>query len=404
MKSFMLICLVLIVLSSVVYAGYTLSTSGRHLDFVTLVFSGGELGYLEPCGCSEGQLGGIARRDSFIQHLRKNENIVLPIANGNFIKDNSSQSELKADVGFLALADMGYIAYNVGERDLLLGTSQLTTFSEQNRIPLISTNLYQGTSPVFMPYHLHTVRLPDNAVRIAIVGLISPTYAVYAENTGLLIREPNTILKTLMPELTQNTDVIVCLFHGTEGEASKIQTDFPMLDVVIISNDKTEALSSLVHPDRQIVNTNTKGTSIYSVKIHLDIHGHSIVKDPQQHPLNEQIPDSQRMTDLLALYQQMVAGENLTETVPQKQEKTDRPFVGSATCKTCHIAAWTSWKATKHSHAYHTLEVAGHETDPDCLTCHTVGFGFSRGFLSVEKHPITLMWVVKAATVLAAGI
>ena len=41
----------------------------------------------------------------------------------------------------------------------------------------------------------------------------------------------------------------------------------------------------------------------------------------------------------------------------------------------------------RHAHAYHTLEVAGHETDPECLTCHTVGFGVTSGFISVEKTP-----------------
>ncbi|MDE0686389.1 MAG: multiheme c-type cytochrome [Candidatus Poribacteria bacterium] len=354
---------------------------------MTLVFSGGELGYLEPCGCSEGQLGGIARRDNFLQHLRENENIVLSIANGNFIEDASPQSELKAEIGFLALTDMEYIAYNVGERDLQLGTAQLTALSEQNLLPLISANLYQGTSPAFTPYLLHTVQLPDDVVKIAIVGLISPSYIVYAENTDLLIREPNAILTTLMPELTENANVIVCLFNGTEVEASKLHNNFPTLDIVVVSNDNTEMVPPSTLHDRQFVNTRTKGKSICSVRIYFDINGHPIIEDPQQHLLNEQIPDSQRMIKLLTLYQQMVTDANLAASMPQKPEKIIARFVGNATCKTCHLNEWTSWKVTKHAHAYHTLEVAGHETDPDCLTCHTVGFGFSSGFLSIEETP-----------------
>ena len=240
---------------------------------------------------------------------------------------------------------------------------------------------------MFTQYFFHTVQLPKGVIQIAIVGFISPSYAIYAENAGVRIQEPNTVLKALIPELTENADVIVCLFNGTEIEASKIQDDFPMLDVVVISNDETAPLPALVHPDRHIVNTSTKGKSICSVKIYFDINGHPIVEDSQQHLLNEDIPDSQRMVELLALYQQMIADENLTESVSREHQETASQFVGSATCKTCHIEEWTSWKATKHSHAYHTLEVAGHETDPDCLTCHTVGFGFSSGFLSVEETP-----------------
>ena len=383
----MFICSVLIGLGGIVYACYAMSRPGKYSDTVTLVFSGGELGYIEPCGCAEGQLGGIARRDSLLQQLRANENVILPIANGNLIQDASLQSEIKADIGFFALADMGYVAYNVGERDIQLGTSHLTALSEQNRLPLISANLYQGTSPAFTSYLLHTVQLPDDAVKIAIVGLISPSYALYAENTDLRILEPTTILNTLMPELTENADVIVCLFNGTSIEASKLRNDFPMLGVTVVSNDNTEAVPLSPLPDRQRVNTGTKGKSICSVKVHWDITGRPVIKASQRHRLDEQIPDSQRMIALLALYQQMITDENPEASVPRIQQETGPQFVGTAICKTCHITEWTSWKATKHAHAYHTLEVAGHEADPDCLTCHTVGFGFSTGFLSVKETP-----------------
>ena len=83
--------------------------------------SGGELGYLKPCGCSEGQVGGISRRDSLLTRFRKQGVSVIPIATGNLILDASRQSEIKADIGFFALMDMGYIAYNVGQHDLQLG-------------------------------------------------------------------------------------------------------------------------------------------------------------------------------------------------------------------------------------------------------------------------------------------
>ena len=83
----------------------------------------------------------------------------------------------------------------------------------------------------------------------------------------------------------------------------------------------------------------------------------------------------------------MLRTENLTGPTPQKHEETGAHFIGNTACKTCHIDEGSSWKATKHAHAYHTLEVAGHETDPDCLTCHTVGFGFSSGFRSVSETP-----------------
>ena len=178
----------------------------------------------------------------------------------------------------------------------------------------------------------------------------------------------------------------MCLFSGTTSEAAALRKSFPMLDVIVVSNEKTGATRSslLVHP---LVDTDVKGKCIYSMKIHKGIAGKLVVEKAQRHLLDGKIPDSTRITQLLELYQEMVEAENVAELTPREQQNTGPQFVGTAACKTCHINEWESWKKTKHAHAYHTLEVAGHETDPECLTCHTVGFGVSSGFISVGKTP-----------------
>ena len=68
---------------------------------------------------------------------------------------------------------MGYIAYNVGQHDLQLGITYLTSLSEQNKLPMLSANLYRGASRVFVPYILHTVGLSEGEITIAVIGLIS---------------------------------------------------------------------------------------------------------------------------------------------------------------------------------------------------------------------------------------
>ncbi|RKU27443.1 hypothetical protein C6497_11900 [Candidatus Poribacteria bacterium] len=307
--------------------------------------------------------------------------------------DASRQSEIKADIGFFALADMGYIAYNIGQHDLQFGIAHLTSLSQQNNLPLLSANLHRGTSPVFQPYIMHTVdspegiiNSPEGIIKIAIIGLISPNHAIYAQNLDLKIVDPKDVLKPIMSKLIMDADVIVCLFNGTSAEATTLKSNFPMLDVVVISNEKTDNITQSPHP-HTLVNTGVKGKAVYAVKIIRDTTGKLIVKKPIRYLLHERIHDSPRMTQLLELYQEMIVAEDLVESPPQKQQKTTPQFVGTTTCKTCHIGEWKSWKETKHAHAYHTLEVAGHETDPECLTCHTVGFGASSGFISVEKTP-----------------
>ena len=93
----------------------------KFLPDFTLVVSGQELGYLSPCGCAEGQIGGFPRRDSALRQLARGGKNLLRLANGNLISDAGRQSELKAEIAFTALKKMEYVAFNVGPRDLLLG-------------------------------------------------------------------------------------------------------------------------------------------------------------------------------------------------------------------------------------------------------------------------------------------
>ena len=98
---FVVLILALIGYFSLLALGSTLmrpATTESPPDF-TLVVSGQELGYFEPCGCAEGQIGGFPRRDSMLLQLASGRKNLLRIANGNLISDAGRQSELKAEIG-----------------------------------------------------------------------------------------------------------------------------------------------------------------------------------------------------------------------------------------------------------------------------------------------------------------
>lgn len=358
-------------------------------DF-TLVVSGQELGYLEPCGCAEGQIGGFPRRDSVLLQLANGGKNLLRIANGNLISDAGRQSELKAEIGFTALKEMGYAAFNIGPRDLLLGIEQLNYFSNTSEIPFLSANLFQDEARVFQPFALHTVHLKNLQRQVAIVGIISQQFEIYAENASadLILKAPENVLKEFIPQLSSECEFIVLLAHAGIDEATALAKAFPQIDVIIVGDEQSEALREPISVgDTVLLNPGTKGKALGM----LDIQWDKGEKNADSHfellTLSERIPDSPRMTDLLFMYQQMLAAENLSEEVKLELPSTGGMYAGNASCKTCHPSEYASWKKTKHSHAYHTLVEKGHETDPDCLTCHTVGFGFQTGFISEPQTP-----------------
>ncbi len=77
-------------------------------------------------------------------------------------------------------------------------------------------------------------------------------------------------------------------------------------------------------------------------------------------------------------------------------------YVGSKKCKMCHLKEWKSWSQTKMALAFDHLKpgerseakkAAGldpgkdYTGDPQCLACHTTGYGKTGGFVSIEKTP-----------------
>ncbi len=83
--------------------------------------------------------------------------------------------------------------------------------------------------------------------------------------------------------------------------------------------------------------------------------------------------------------------------------KTEAPtYIGIENCKVCHMPHFDSWKTTRMSKAFELLKPgvrtkAKHQAGldpnrdytkaPECIRCHTTGYGKPGGFISMEKTP-----------------
>lgn len=59
-------------------------------------------------------------------------------------------------------------------------------------------------------------------------------------------------------------------------------------------------------------------------------------------------------------------------------------YAGVATCGACHPAEAQIWQYSAHAEALYTLRERQRAYDPDCLRCHTTGFGWPGGFAGHE--------------------
>jgi hypothetical protein len=70
-----------------------------------------------------------------------------------------------------------------------------------------------------------------------------------------------------------------------------------------------------------------------------------------------------------------------------RAEKEKAFYVGMDKCSECHSEHVESYRSWKYSKNFRVLKMRKKDHDPDCLPCHTTGFGETGGFVSVEKTP-----------------
>jgi hypothetical protein len=71
----------------------------------------------------------------------------------------------------------------------------------------------------------------------------------------------------------------------------------------------------------------------------------------------------------------------------KRKQKQNRVYATDQTCLTCHSKEHGLWSKTGHSRAYVELQKVNKSFDPECLACHTTGFGKPGGFISEIDTP-----------------
>ena len=61
-------------------------------------------------------------------------------------------------------------------------------------------------------------------------------------------------------------------------------------------------------------------------------------------------------------------------------------YIGSKKCRSCHLNEHKTWRKTKHYKTFEQLE-GPEKKDPDCLKCHSTGYGKPGGFVNEDDTP-----------------
>ncbi|MBT3878349.1 MAG: hypothetical protein HON76_02845 [Candidatus Scalindua sp.] len=363
---------------------------------IHVVFTGEENGYLEPCGCSEVQLGGFPKRHTLINHLRgKDENWIL-LSLGDLPGKVGRQDEIKMETALDALGRMGYVAHNIGEKDLNMGIDLLGYLSQISNVDFVSSNIVDLDTSAFniKPYIIKEIKTEESILKVGILGIVSPEL-IESAYLDVTVVDPVLALKPLLSDLYDKTDILILLSHAEMEESIKIAEVYPELDLIISGHlvDRPDLYLKKVD-NTYVIPVGEKGKYVGKITLSTrrkesgeDEHVNSSSPAIETTPLDGKFEDSSEITMLLEIYQERLKDEELLAQVFKSDPPSNLTYIGNDDCAACHNKIFKHWEETGHASAYETLVKAEHEYDPECVECHVIGLNYFTGFETIESTP-----------------
>jgi 2',3'-cyclic-nucleotide 2'-phosphodiesterase (5'-nucleotidase family) len=332
-----------------------------------ILYTGNTKGYLETCGCFAGQSGGVARRATVLSALREKIQILVLDA-GGILQGSEPLDRLRTSVYLESMKKMGY--------DAVCPEGDEMDFIEKSSLTLISTNgdtstasphsLTQGKQMEAKARRVPSIMKELGGVKIGILGLSRPSGAysketlltpllmeissLKMEKVEIVVLLSNLPIKTIR-EVARKVRGIDYIISSSEGEPEKLGSTY-----LLKSFPKGEKLGFLA------VRAKTKESFYGSI------------------PLFLEVPEDQKIRTVIQQFYKTVAQEQRFQKGERLREVKGDGYIGSEDCRECHAGEYEQWSQTPHAGSYLTLLRKNRHFYPDCVQCHTTGFGYKTGY------------------------
>lgn len=360
-----------------------------------LMITGHNSGMLELCNCRGPMAGGLSRRSGLVRSYRAAFPNSLLIDSGDLFW--IEPETLKNDYVLKGYRQIGYDAVVLGDNEWMPSPSRLRSLLAAQDLPYLSTTI-NLTDPVHpLPLRREIVR-GFGTLKVAILCAQDRESLLFmpADKIATLSFSPEEFANRARQFRDQGVTVIA-VAHGSLDFARTIAQS-GLADLVIRghtgrSKDKltaawddeefpspTPASATSARPGAPIVEVG--GSEMIGVVALRLAKGRLQACEYRLEAADERWPGDKR---LLQTYQAYAHAEMRRALDADRKEGLN--YVPSSTCGACHRKQYEFWKKTPHARAYATLTRDGRQGDPNCLMCHTSGFGTAKGFYTIAKTP-----------------
>ena len=356
-----------------------------HAAELTLIYSGNLDGELEPCGCSDqGNFGGIKRRVSLLDDLRKQDQNLVAISSGGLIRAEGSSDRIKSNFILEGYKAFKYDAIGVQWPDLIYGSKYLSDYD----LPWVVSNWnahhlpQQNSESNFKMKQTIVRRLQHETLNIEFFSWLDPDKSplrAMQGNHSLAHNDMESLTSSLKTAKAKQNLTVVSTTYTAEQIAKKLPLKY--IDIVFIESAYEEFSKPKKNGDTLVLQAGSRGMRIAKLNLNID---KGVIKKWQHKiiAMPESMQDSPRMQQWYADYNAKVKQDYLRLSELKKQQQAGKsPYVGEEVCETCHAVQYKRWQASAHAEAFDDLESVGKSFDPECLICHTVGFNKKGGFI-----------------------
>ena len=383
-KKALLITLPLIAIAIVAYVLWP-APSEKNSGKITINFTCDTHGRLEPCGCFTGQHGGLTRLRTYLENKEDDsENLRLDV--GGAIAGSADYNIIQYKYLARAYKTMAYAALNMGAREAEIPAATLLDLASTSPVPLISASLVDPSSgkQLLEPYEIVEIA----GKKVGVLGVVSPT-SIATPGKDIKVLGLNEAINKHLPSLSEKTDLVILLAFADEAELSQIAKDYFEFALILGGNVSGPTQDIITENDSIILYTTNEARTVGTLKATLAGEPRTRLTDPSYEIqlLWDNIPQNPELQGMVKEYRTEIRNTALAIDDPNSIDPNAIPgvtsqahYVGSESCQTCHAEAHEVWQGTGHAHAFQTLIDVGADADPNCIACHTVGFGKESGY------------------------
>jgi len=409
--SFLLFSLLLVLVHGGSVRAFAASSSNSLVKQGWLAF-GDMRGYFEPCGCDpEADLGGIQRIATFIKRERAmypnfylfNLGNNLPVQMVRdyykvpYIEEGLASLGLAASlVNELELSNLKLIAAEYRSAQNFVLSNMRSKFKNSSIKSKVTTNgvevygyMYRrkfskvlfSDEKKLMKIWKASSKVKSSAHRVLLFSGSAKELFLLNKSKffGLIISSnQNSLNQIVGPEEKGNPGK---LYTNEEGIRMVPVGGQGFLRGGRLTKVKSKSLKELLGQKKECSNPLTSGCS--------DSDGR-LIKLENHYPvtwLNREFKDSESLVNLYKRYENagQKAFKGLSES--RKADLKSSPFIGGLACKGCHAKAYEVWSKSSHHHALNTLKKINKNRDPECVSCHVLGYRDKGGFVSEADSP-----------------